>query len=315
MKKCSSPGFMLLAAFLPIAFLAGCKKTGQPDTQVAREWKLGDVYFDKEKWTECVVGNMPLVISVPHGGQLTPDSIPNRNCPDMVTVTDSYTIEQAREIKNALATLYDVHPYLVICHLKRTKIDQNRAMAESACGNKAMEAPWKKFHNYIDTALAAAVKQFGAALYIDLHGHGHEIQRLEIGYALSANELNNVFHDSPGMEAYWRKSSLNNMKKIRSGSDFRKYIIGDIAFGSLMAAEGFRSVPSAADPAPRSGEPYFNGGFNSRRYTSALYPNVFGWQIESHYTGVRDAAGRPLFAKAFAKVIMDYLQQAIDYKP
>lgn len=315
MKKNRSIQLLLILSVFSFTFIAGCKKDGSKDS-VTATWKFGDVYFDNEKWTECVVGNMPLVISVPHGGDANPSHIANRNCGgDIVTGNDKHTIEQAREIKKVLAADYNVHPYLVINHLRRIKIDQNREMEGSACGNKAMEAPWMQFHNYIDTALAEAVKQFGGALYIDLHGHGHEIKRLEIGYAISVNELNNVFFDRPNIGDYWRKSSLQNLKAIKDGSDFRKFILGEIAFGSMMEANGFRAVPSDVDPVPKSNEPYFNGGYNTRRYTSSAYPNVFGWQIESPYEGVRDPAGRPLFAKAFAKVIMEYLERTINYKP
>ncbi|RZK69418.1 MAG: hypothetical protein EOO85_22515, partial [Pedobacter sp.] len=52
-------------------------------------------HFDSERWTEYIEGNMPLVISVPHGGTTLLDSIPLRDCKDAVTVTDSKTIELA----------------------------------------------------------------------------------------------------------------------------------------------------------------------------------------------------------------------------
>jgi hypothetical protein len=34
-----------------------------------------------------------------------------------------------------------------------------------------------------------------------------------------------------------------------------------------------------------------------------------GWQIESNMKGVRDKAGRPVFAAAFSKVIVKYIEQ------
>ena len=56
----------------------------------------------QQKWVDdftCVqYGNMPLVISVPHGGSLAPDSITTRACPGIITVTDSYTIELVKAI-------------------------------------------------------------------------------------------------------------------------------------------------------------------------------------------------------------------------
>ena len=48
--------------------------------------------------------------------------------------------------------------------------------------------------------------------------------------------------------------------------------------------------------------------YNTRRYTSADYPNVFGLQIEANFDGVRDSAeNREKFSKAFAQSINEYL--------
>jgi hypothetical protein len=306
--------FLLLSvAFSNVA----CKKDTKPETiveTIVSNWKDGDVFLDNNGWTECVVGNMPLIISVPHGGQLQPDHIPNRTCEGSTTVTDLNTIELAREISQSIQAKYKVKPYLVICHLKRTKIDQNRELAGATCGNTELDATWQLFHDYIDTALSDAVARFGSALYIDLHGHGHTKQRLELGYSLDKEELRNVYVVS-NIESTWRKSSLNNLKAIKNGQDFRNFMIGDLAFGTMMENEGFRSVPSKLDPYPKTQESFFNGGYNTRTFTSEKYPKVFGWQIEANLDGVRDKAGRPLFANAFSKVIMQYLENSIRFEP
>lgn len=308
--------YILLAAGT-LAFSAGCKKSDAPGAPgpVASGWKPGDVFYDKEHWTECVVGSMPLIITVPHGGTLAPANIPDRSCPGIVTVTDSHTMELAREISKVLGEKYGIHPYLVICHLKRTKIDQNRGIDEGTCGHRAMVAPWNRFHDYIDTALTDMVKQFGSALYIDLHGHGHSKQRLELGYSLGINDLGNVY-TSTNLETMWHQSSLNNLRSIHNGRDFRSFIIGDKAFGTLMENEGFPAVPGKQEPYPQSSDPFFNGGYNTRLYTGSEYPKVFGWQIESNYTGVRDTEeSRAAFARAFAEVIMQYMQHTMNYNP
>src|SRR5690606_33768538 len=142
-------------------------------------------------------------------------------------------------------------PYLVICHLKRTKIDQNRELAEATCGNADMAAPWNLFHNYIDTAIGNIVAKYGSALYIDLHGHGHTKQRLELGYSLNHEELRDIYMLT-NLDANLRKSSLNNLKTIKKGEDFRNYMIGDFAFGTMMENEGFASVPARLDPYPKT---------------------------------------------------------------
>ncbi len=316
--------YQYLFLLLSISFIIGaCGKESKPQTEpepnpevgvVIPEWKVGDVFYDKNKWTEAVVGNMPLIISVPHGGQLQPASVPNRSCANATTVTDLYTIELAREISKSMKEKYNVQPYIVFCHLKRTKIDQNRDLAEATCGNTAMAAPWHLFHNYIDTAINHAVSKFGAALYIDLHGHGHSNQRLELGYSLSKEELRDV-SQLTNLEPLWKKSTLNNLKSIKNGQDFRDYMMGDLAFGTMMETEGFASVPAKLDPYPKTDESYFTGGYNTKLYTAGKYPKAFGWQIEANMNGVRDNAGRPLFADAFSTVIMQYLKNTMQYVP
>jgi hypothetical protein len=267
------------------------------------------VYFDQENWTEYIEGNMPLVISVPHAGSTLAKNLPLRGCKGAVTVTDGNTMELAREIQKAFEQKYQLTPHIVICHLSRKNVDQNRAMDEGTCGNAMMEKPWKQFHNYIDTALAIAVKKYGNAMYIDLHGHGHPNQRLELGYIFKKEHLMDL-ENTLKTDSLAYTSSLNNLlndKKL----DLKNLLIGDMAFGTLMANRGIPAVPSKQDKAPKDDEKFFAGGYNTVRYTSSVYPKVFGFQIETNYKGVRDPAGRPLFATAFANSVVDYLKETL----
>jgi hypothetical protein len=277
----------------------------------AQRWEAGKTYTDDEKWTEFIVGDLPLIISVPHGGAINLPDVGTRDCKGAVTVTDTRTIELVKEIEKAFLAKYNARPYIIICNLSRKNVDQNREMEEGTCGNKAMEKPWNQFHNYIDTAVALATKKFGKAIYIDLHGHGHIKQRLELGYTISADELRDLDAKNNKVAS---KSSVANILASDKSLDLEQLLIGNNAFGTLIANEGFNAVPSKQDKAPLEEDKYFNGGYNTRRYTSAQYPNVFGWQIESNYKGVRDAEGRPAFAKAFAEVMGDYFKTYLKIK-
>lgn len=279
---------------------------GNPITPNPTEWKAGDVIYDNSKFNEVIVGNIPLVLSIPHGGTLNPSGIPNRSCPGITTVRDSYTIELGRAIQKEFKDTYNVIPYIVINHVSRTKIDPNREIEEATCGNEIMKLSYRKYHEFIDKALKQAVQIHGQAIIIDLHGHGHTEQRLEIGYSLSAQELRGLDSLS-NLNALQAKSSLNNWFQFLTSVGFIDAIAGDHAFGTKMASEGFPSVPSKQDPSPKVGESYFNGGHITRFYTSSSYPKVYGWQIECNNRGVRDNdANRAAFAKSFAKVMMEY---------
>ena len=149
---------------------------------------------DGPGWTTFYPGNMPLVISVPHGGTWNLPEIKDRSCEGAVTVTDSYTKELAFEISEAMAKYQGMRPYLIVCNITRKDVDQNREINEGTCGDPQMAAPWNTFHAYVDSALGEAVKKYGTCMYIDLHGHGHPEQRLELGYLITDKKLTGFFN-------------------------------------------------------------------------------------------------------------------------
>jgi hypothetical protein len=288
--------FRVLMVITCLTLCVGCKK---PYAETSPVSAPGSKYLDAFNWVQY--GNMPLVISVPHGGTVAPDSIADRTCAGITTALDTYTIELARAIDSVFQRDYGIKPYLITTDLRRVKLDQNREWGEATCSTNTKTYLWNNFHNAIDTCIQKAIAVYSNCLYIDLHGHGHSIQRLELGYLVNTNGLQNVL----GVNA--SNTSIGNLLAISSTS-FTNLLTGTNAFGTLMAAKGFPSVPSATDPAPQTGDLFFDGGYNTSRYTNrATYPKVFGWQIESNYDGVRNtSANRGLFAKAFAQSIIQF---------
>jgi hypothetical protein len=286
--------FLLLFAATNVQFsnFHSTKPSRLNSNSIKQQW------IDDFTWVQY--GNMPLVISVPHGGTIAPDSIATRSCPGITTVTDSYTIELAKAIDSVFMADYGMHPSLVITHLKRSKLDQNRPLPEANCNNEKMVAIWNRFHQSIDTALQMALQKSPQCLYIDLHGHGHANQRLELGYLLTDDELRNPATIIPS------KTSIASL--IASTKNTAEDLLtGKNAFGSIIASKGFAAIPSIQDKAPLANELYFDGGYNTKRYTStSTYPNVFGWQIESNKDVRFTAAKRSAFAKALAAAIMEY---------
>jgi N-formylglutamate amidohydrolase len=252
-------------------------------------------------YTEVQYGNMPLIISVPHGGTDNPSTIPDRSCPNITTVTDTKTIELANTIDSVCKADYGFQPYLVINYLRRTKLDQNREIVEATCGNASMESTWRNYHLSIDTCITKITNKYAQALFIDLHGHGHTKQRLELGYLVSANALRNPTSILPASTSYY------NMLQQNPFLSSNQFLTTPNSFGTFMANRNFPAVPSAQDVAPLTTDEYFDGGYNTQTYTSSLYPKVYGWQMEINFTGVRDSeASRIVFAKAFLQSIMQF---------
>jgi hypothetical protein len=69
-------------------------------------------------------------------------------------------------------------------------------------------------------------------------------------------------------------------------------------------------VPSPADPAPKSGEDYFNGGYNTARHGSLNGGATDAVQMEFNYAGLRDtAANRVALADALAGVLAEFVRK------
>lgn len=243
------------------------------------------------------------MISVPHGGALTPASIPNRTVG--TTVTDTNTVELGRALSDALRARTGRTPHLVIVHLRRTKLDANREVVEAAQGNAEATRAWEEYHAFIEQATNAVRQRSGTGFYIDLHGHGHPIARLELGYLLAIDTLNQPDAHLDAIGAL-TTSSLRLMAGTTSltGSALLR---GPQSLGGLLEGR-VPSVPSPSMPGPGS-DPYFNGGYSTSRHTLMLP----GLQIESHYTGVRDsAASRTSFSAILADALVTFLSEHLN---
>jgi hypothetical protein len=273
----------------------------------------GTSYYGSNSYIEYIAGNLPVIFAAPHGGSLTPSSIPDRtasNCGgSATTVTDTNTQELARAIRTAFYNRTGKYPHVIINRLHRRKLDANRDLLEAACGNAAAATAWHDFHDFIGVAKNRVLTDYGRGWFTDVHGHGHEIQRLELGYRLSGSELRLSDATLDGSTTYENKSSFRTFSQL-SPLSFSAVLRGTTALGTLFATSGYPSVPSAQDPAPASGEPYFNGGYNTDVHGCNSGGNICGVQIEHHYTGVRDNAdNRAAYAAALAEVYDVFLAQ------
>lgn len=280
----------------------------------------GESYFGRNDYVEYVAGNGPVILSAPHGGDLEPSEIPDRtatSCPGSpTTVRDRNTRELALTMQARFFAAHGIHPHVVIVHLRRTKLDANRPLAEAACGSPAAEIAWRDFHAFLEIARETVVDAAGRGWYMDLHGHGHLEQRLELGYLLRGSLLDLSDAELDANPAYEDSTSIKTLSEEDTGHSFAELLRGATSLGSLYADRGFPAVPAAADPSPGAA-PYFSGGYNTLRYGCGVQADevggvsggpVCGVQVEANYTGVRDsAANRIAFANATVAVLAEYL--------
>jgi hypothetical protein len=272
-------------------------------TATAEPLVAGRSYFGANSWVELIPGELPIIVSAPHGGAIEPDNIPTRTG-NVTTVTDAFTEELAREIGSVFRSEIGRAPTVVIMRLHRRKIDANREIVEAAQGNAAAERAWREYHGFIEAARAAIVDGQREGFYIDLHGHGHPIARLELGYTLSANDLKQS--DQALDAALMVQKSSIRARVAASGTPHSQLLRGPTGLGTLFELHGFPSVPSAAQPHPGD-DPYFTGGYNTNRHSSRDGNLISGVQIEANRPGVRDTPeNRRRFAAALLNVLRDW---------
>jgi N-formylglutamate amidohydrolase len=270
--------------------------------------------YDPSAWVTASDGAVPVVIIAPHGGDLNPDSLPIRSCAGCVTGNDSNTQPLAYEIAAAFERRIGRRPFLVVNRLHRSRFDGNRDQAEATGSHAPLFPVWEHWQASIDSARARAARVHPRAIVIDLHGHGHAIPRLELGYLLTATQLrlpNDQLH------ATVTSSSIARLHQLKPAGDSGAALVrGPRALGSRLAALGVPSVPSDVTPAPLVGEEYFNGGYNTQRHGSRQGGAVDAIQIESHFAGIRDTeANRRAFAEHLVTALLGMLDDYYGWRP
>ncbi len=269
-----------------------------------------EIVFGTNNYVEYQIGTLPFVISVGHGGNLEPSSIPNRTCNSPVFAVDVNTIETALAIKNDLYAKTGCYPHLIISHLKRNKLDPNRNVSDGACGNAQAATAWNEFHAFIATARNTANLQYNSnTFFVDLHGHGNPLQRIELGYLLYDDEL--AFSDATlNTSQYVNYSTIKNLALNNANNYTHSQLLrGSFAFGTLLTNQNYASVPSQSIPSPGLNSNYFSGGYIVANHTCyAQNVSINGLQMELYYDGIRDAAiSRAAFANAFSNVIINFM--------
>ncbi len=280
----------------------------------------GQTYFGRNNYIEYVAGNAPVVLTAPHGGALTPASIPDRTaaaCGGIATtVTDANTADLVRVMQQRFFAKFGTYPHIIISNLSRRKLDPNRLPAEAACGNPEAATALAEWQAFIDIAKGAVLQASAKGWYMDMHGHGHALQRLELGYLLTGTDLDRTDAALDAVASFENASGIRTLSQF-SPLGFSALLRGATSLGTLYANNGFPAVPSASDPRI-NGTDYFNGGDNTRRHScgadatalgGTTNGNICGVQIEANFTGVRDnAANRARFADVTALVLEEYLR-------
>ena len=260
-------------------------------------------------WEDYVIfktGNIPLLIIAPHGGNLKPQWLEDRSCPDSKLLQDQYTLEIALQIEKELNAI-GYKPYMVLSKMHRIKIDLNRSINTALCEDKSAIPLWELFHNQISRFRNDIISSHGRGLLIDLHGQSHPEQRIELGYLLNGEMLRDF---EQNVTDYSNQVSIKNLiANHPEGYNIAELIMGSNSLGSLLSEKGFDSVPSQSDQAPLESQIFFSGGHNTINYGSRDSGTIDAIQVELNREGLRAASeDRQRFANVFSNILVNFLK-------
>ena len=267
----------------------------------------GETYQGRKGYTTYYPGNIPVILTIPHGGDISPSEISNRTYG--VTVTDSNTIELGIAIRNYFYSNYNIRPYVIINNLKRTKLDANRDKAEAAQNNIYAERAFDEFHFYIEKAREDIISKFSTGILFDIHGHGINPDgfndlRTWIGYLLTADELDNS-NDYIDQNISINDVSIYSLLNS-SGQTLSQLLSGPNSLGALFENNNYTALPSPESRSPE-GMRYFSGGYNTFRYGTNREFNFSSIQLEFPFQGLRDTPqSRTQFSSIFVDLVQEY---------
>jgi N-formylglutamate amidohydrolase len=134
-------------------------------------------------------GNINIILSAPHGGNLMPDDVPDRtegiyirssNSNDSVrdeercqttVVKDTATVEFAENVANELFKKWNFKPFIIIAKWHRKKVDFNREIREGTLNHPEAKLAYENYHMNLNIAIDRVNQLFNKGLLIDIHGH------------------------------------------------------------------------------------------------------------------------------------------------
>lgn len=275
--------------------IVACKKKQEiriiplPDINIIYDentYKPGTVIYGSKNYVKFIVGdlNCPIMLASPHDGIISPPEVPIRSNSSAVTVRDLFCTDLALKMADSVQKLTGLRPHVIINDLSRGKMEPNRAMADAYLTHPEMEIAWNEYHNFLRVARAMIKKNVGKGVYLDMHGHAHVKNRIEVGYLLNNNQLNS---EDASLDLLAFRSSVFAVGKV-STSKFSVLVNGDKAYGTLLANNACPSVPSKQDPYPFEDE-YFSGGYCTATYGSRnSNDNISAIQLETPGPIIRD---------------------------
>ncbi|MFX0033269.1 MAG: N-formylglutamate amidohydrolase [Candidatus Hodarchaeota archaeon] len=216
------------------------------------------------KFIEYHKGNIPLILSISHGGKIKIEEIPTRT--EGIIGADKKTISMAFELIKSIEDIYQSKgsakkgPSYILSKIHRSKIDLNRIESEAYDVTSILAGQiYQNYHNKIEELIHYNLKRFNRSIMIDIHGF--EKKDIPLGYRdvdiiLGTNNLETLF-SAPIPKRLW-------------GHNIRGKIIKTFINVGISIAPGHQ----------RRKEYALKGGYITQKYGANNIENSQTMQIE-----------------------------------
>ena len=274
----------------------GCGESGRATQSVLPtpevKYTPGDIITDSQGYISYRVGNTPIIITVPHDGTLTPSTFPDRT-------GSSVRAENTRKVAEQFAYFFNansngLYPHIIYNNISRSKLDPDLNQMDGAQGNSYANLSYGTYHSFLQTAIDSVEAYFDAGILLNLVEHNHSNQKVELGYLLSASDLDLT---NLQLNSYSAQSSVSQIADI-STSSFAEVIRGYNSLGTLIVGRSytsndvtysFEAVPTLDNPTIGSTD-YSSGGYTIAQYGSSNGGKINGIDVATPFAGFRDNA-------------------------
>jgi len=240
---------------------------------------------DSSELVVSQLGDLPVVISAPHGGNLEIPGVPLRKGDGLEggpagfrVVRDGGTEELALEVARQLAERMTGRPSFVISRVHRRYVDFNRP-PEIAVEHAQARIVYDQYHTAVADAVRSIREKHAFGLLIDIHGQGSSAETV---YRGTSNGL-----------------TVSGLRK-QFGEQFH---VGENCLLALLKKRDWKVHPDPFDGKEQAG---FTGGHIVRTYGSHRSDGIDAIQLElgGNYrkTAVRERIAREM-ADAIAESI------------
>lgn len=238
-------------------------------------------------------GDLPIVISAPHGGTMPIVDVPERKGEGLAkgpsgffTGRDGGTQELALELARQLQERFAAKPSYVISRVHRRYVDFNRP-ADIAVEDARAGIVYDEYHNALKNHCRLVRNHHPRGLLVDIHGQGTSAETVYRG-------------------------TKNGLTTTLLTKDFgTDALTGDQSLFGLLKQRGWTVHPFPFNGREQSG---FSGGYIVQTYGSHRGDGLDAFQLEfgSRY---RTASARAETAKVLVDAIESYAARYLEIRP